>query len=123
LAGVVFFRSLGTIDNPFLIQLITTLVNSCSTPVSFWTVENVGRRRVLLVGGSCMAISQLFVGIIGVSAGKHGDPTAVRCMIAFIYINISMFSMTWSPAAWIIVGETSTLAIRSRGVGLSAASN
>jgi MFS family permease len=123
LAGVVFFKGLGTINNPFLIQLITTHVNSCSTPVSFWMVERFGRRRILLIGGSCMAISQLIVGIIGVTVGKRGDPTAVRCMISFICVNISMFIMTWGPAAWIIVGEIFPLTIRSRGVGLSTASN
>lgn len=46
--GVIFFEQLGTISNPFLIQLITTLVNVCSTPVSFWLVERFGRRNILL---------------------------------------------------------------------------
>jgi hypothetical protein len=36
--GVVFFTSLHTISNPFLISLITTLVNVLSTPISFWMV-------------------------------------------------------------------------------------
>jgi hypothetical protein len=70
-----------------------------------------------------MAISQLLVGVIGVTAGKNGDAAAVRCMVAFICINISMFAMAWGPAAWIIVGEIFPLPIRSRGVGLSTASN
>ncbi|EGD99560.1 monosaccharide transporter [Trichophyton tonsurans CBS 112818] len=45
--GTTFFQDLGTIDNPFLIGLITTLVNVCSTPVSFWTIERFGRRHCL----------------------------------------------------------------------------
>ncbi len=121
--GVVFFQNLGTISNPFLIQLITSLVNSCSTPVAFYTIERFGRRKILLVGGSCMAASQLLVGIIGVTAGSNGDASAVSCMVAFICINISIFAMTWGPAAWVLVGEIFPLPIRSRGVGLSTASN
>lgn len=120
-----FFKSLGTINNPFLIQLITTLVNVCSTPVSFWLVERFGRRQILIIGGSLMVVSQFIVGIVGVTAGggAHPNPSAVSAMIAFICINISMFAMTWGPSAWVIVGEIFPLPIRSRGVGLSTASN
>lgn len=121
--GVVFFNTLGTISNPFLIQLITTLGNVCSTPISFYIVEKLGRRNILLFGGSVMVISQYIVGIIGVTSGRNGDPALVKAMIAFICLNISAFVMTWGPSAWIVVGEIFPLAIRSRGVRLSTASN
>jgi len=105
--------------------MITTLVNVCSTPVSFYIVEKLGRRTILLFGGSFMVISQFIVGAIGVSAGqadRHNQP-AVSAMIAFICLNIAAFASTWGPSAWIVVGEIFPLAIRSRGVGLSTASN
>ncbi|WPH00676.1 Hypothetical protein R9X50_00350600 [Acrodontium crateriforme] len=123
--GVVFFESLGTIQNTFLIQLITTLVNVCSTPVSFYIVEKFGRRSILIIGGSCMVVSQFIVGIIGVTAGRPelNNQPATKAMIAFICLNISAFAMTWGPAAWIVVGEIFPLPIRSRGVGLSTSSN
>ena len=123
--GVVFFQSLGTISNPFLIQLITSLVNVCSTPISFWLIERFGRRTILICGGSGMVISQFIVAIVGVTAGRtdlHND-AAISAMIAFICINIAMFATTWGPSAWVIVGEIFPLPIRSRGVGLSTASN
>jgi len=127
--GTVFFQSLGTISNPFLISLITTLVNVCSTPISFWTIERFGRRFILIWGALGMIIAQFIVGIIGVTAGKPGATTAdtntaaVSAMIAFICINIFFFATTWGPAAWVIIGEIFPLPIRSRGVGLSTASN
>ncbi|PVH77110.1 general substrate transporter [Cadophora sp. DSE1049] len=125
--GVVFFKSLGTISNPFLISLITTLVNVLSTPAAFWLVERVGRRNLLIFGGSGMVIAQYIVGIVGVTVGEDkGDDTntaAVSAMIAFICINITFFATTWGPCAWIVIGEVFPLPIRSRGVGLSTASN
>jgi sugar porter (SP) family MFS transporter len=123
--GTVFFQSLGTIDNPFLISLITTLVNVCSTPLAFWIIERFGRRRILILGAAGMIIAQFIVGIIGVTAGAPGkdNQNAVRAMIAFICINISFFATTWGPAAWVVIGEVFPLPIRSRGVGLSTASN
>jgi MFS family permease len=98
-----------------------------STPVAFWLVERVGRRNLLIFGGSGMVISQYIVGIIGVTVGQDkGDDTntsAVSAMIAFICINIATFATTWGPCAWILVGEVFPLPIRSRGVGLSTSSN
>ncbi|KAF7951563.1 hypothetical protein EAE96_006868 [Botrytis aclada] len=123
--GNVFFKSLGTIKNPFLISLVTSLVNMLTTPLAFWTVERFGRRTILLIGASCMITFQFIVGIIGVTAGqadKHNS-AAVSAMIAFICLNIAAFATTWGPAAWVVVGEIFPLPIRSRGVGLSTASN
>lgn len=123
--GVTFFQQLGTIDNAFLISLVTTLVNVLSTPVSFWAIEKLGRRALLLGGAIGMIIMQFIVGIIGVTAGReeaHND-NAVKAMIAFICLNIFFFATTWGPTAWVIVGEAFPLPIRSRGVGLSTASN
>lgn len=125
--GTPFFQTLGTINNPFLISLVTTLVNVLSTPLSFWTIERFGRRRILLLGASGMVIAQYIVGIIGVAAPhvqeKGGNPPAVKAEIAFICINIFFFATTWGPAAWVVVGEIFPLPIRSRGVGISTASN
>lgn len=122
--GPVFFTQLGTIKNPFLIGLVTTLVNMLSTPASFVMVEKIGRRPILIFGAAGMVIMQFIVAIIGATAGKNtadhpANPNATRAMIAFICLNISVFATTWGPAAWIVIGEIFPLTIRSRGVGLS----
>jgi sugar porter (SP) family MFS transporter len=124
--GTVFFQQLGTIQDPFLISLVTTLVNVLSTPFSFWMVERIGRRTILIYGAGLMVVFQFIVGIIGATAGKPSatpNENATRAMIAFICLNIAAFATTWGPAAWIVIGEIFPLTIRSRGVGLSTASN
>jgi sugar porter (SP) family MFS transporter len=126
--GTIFFQQLGTIDNPFMISLVTTLVNVLSTPFSFIMVEKIGRRTILIWGAAAMVIMQFIVGIIGATAGRDvpghpANPNATRAMIAFICLNIASFATTWGPGAWIVIGEIFPLTIRSRGVGLSTASN
>ena len=123
--GPVFFKQLGTISNVFLMSLVTTLVNMLSTPVSFVLVERLGRRTILIWGAAAMVVMQFIVAILGSTQGKQSahNPAAVRAMIAFICLNISSFAMTWGPSAWIVIGEIFPLTIRSRGVGLSTASN
>jgi len=132
-----FLKSTGAISDTFLISLIFTLVNVCSTPISFWTVERFGRRTILIVGAAGMLTCQFLVAIIGVTVGfdhTHPDPAntanslannipAVNAQIAFIAIFIFWFASTWGPGAWIVIGEIYPLPIRSRGVGLSTASN
>lgn len=120
-----------------MISLIFTLVNVCSTPISFYTVEKFGRRPLLIWGALGMLICQFLCAIIGVTVGfNHTSPdpndpettladniSAVNAQIAFIAIFIFFFASTWGPGAWIVIGEIFPLPIRSRGVGLSTASN
>merc|ERR1711881_759178 len=130
-----FLSATGAIDNVFLISLIFTLVNVCSTPISFWTVEWLGPRPLLIWGAFGMLICQFLVAIIGVTVGFNhtyenaagetiaNNIPAVNAQIAFIAIFIFFFASTWGPGAWIVIGEIFPLPIRSRGVGLSTASN
>lgn len=119
--GTTFFQELGTISNEFLISIITTLVNVCSTPLSFYTVEKFGRRTLLLYGAVGMFVCEFIVAIAGTVDGDNHK--TVSAMIAFICIYIFFFASTWGPGAWILIGEIFPLPIRSRGVGLSTASN
>jgi hypothetical protein len=85
-----------------------------------------------------MLICQFLVAIIGVTVGfnktydvgtgadavtRANNISAVNAQIALIAIFIFFFASTWGPGAWILIGEIFPLPIRSRGVGLSTASN
>ncbi|AWU76229.1 hypothetical protein CAS74_000178 [Pichia kudriavzevii] len=119
--GTTFFQELGTIKNEFLISIITSLVNVCSTPISFYLVEKLGRRPLLIYGAAGMVVCEFIVAIAGTVDG--GNPQTVSAMIAFICFYISFFASTWGPGAWVVTGEIFPLPIRSRAVGLSTASN
>ncbi|RYP50751.1 hypothetical protein DL768_003811 [Monosporascus sp. mg162] len=119
--GTTFFQQLGTDSDPFIISLTTTLVNVFSTPISFWSMEKIGRRPLLLWGALGMVICQFIVAIIGTILPT--DPQAIKAMIAFICIYIFFFASTWGPGAWVVIGEIYPLPIRARGVALSTASN
>jgi len=129
-----FLKSTNAISNTFLISLIFTLINVLSTPVSFWTIERFGRRPLLIWGAFGMLVCQFIVAIIGDTVGfnhshtVNGSPVAdnvpaVNAQIAFICIYIFFFASTWGPGAWVVIGEIFPIPIRSRGVGLSTASN
>ncbi|KAI0444610.1 general substrate transporter [Xylaria telfairii] len=100
---------LGTIQDPFLISLITTLA-----------IEKIGRRPLFLWGAFGMSICQLVVAIVGTVT--HSE-VALSVMIAFICIFIFFFASTWGPGSWVLIGEIFPLPMRARGVALSTASN
>ena len=67
-----------------------------------------------------MFICEFICAIIGVTSSTDA---AVKAQIALICIYIFFFASTWGPGAWVVIGEIFPIPIRSRGVGLSTASN
>jgi hypothetical protein len=68
-----------------------------------------------------MFVCEFICAIIGVTDGSNQN--AVKGQISLICIYIFFFASTWGPGAWVVIGEIFPIPIRSRGVGLSTASN
>jgi MFS family permease len=101
--------------------MITTAVNVGSTPLSFWSVEKLGRRMLLIYGAVGMLICEFVIAIVGTIA--EGSKAASMCLVVFTNIYIFFFASTWGPAAWVVIGEIFPLPIRAKGVAISTASN
>lgn len=93
-----FFSQLNLGVDPFLLSLITTLVNVFSTPISFWTVEKFGRRPLLIWGALGMVICQHIVAIAGTASGD--DKNIVKVEIAFVMVYVFLFASTWGPGTF-----------------------
>ncbi|KAG2031876.1 hypothetical protein BDR03DRAFT_1095300 [Suillus americanus] len=91
-----FFQQAG-ISNPFIITIISDVVNTVMTIVGVQLIDRVGRRRLLLIGAIGMCVCEFIVAIVGVTAGTTTTPvvngvtssTAVnliaqRFLIAFV---------------------------------------
>jgi MFS family permease len=118
--GTSFFQQVG-LKNAFLISMITTAVNVASTPISFWTIEKMGRRMLLIYGAIGMLVCEFIIAIVGTAL--PGSTAAGYCLIVFTCFYIFFFASTWGPAAWVVIGEIFPLPIRAKGVALSTASN
>ena len=101
--------------------MMTTAVNVGSTPISFWTVEKLGRRTLLIYGAIGMLICEFVIAIVGTV--YRGSKAASICPIVFTCLYIFFFASTWGPAAWVVIGEIFPLPICAKGVALSTASN
>lgn len=118
--GTSFFSNSG-ISNPFVVSLITSIVNVCSTIPGLYLVEKWGRRPLLMFGAVGMAVSQLIVASVGTALPT--EPAANKALIAFVCFYIFFFACSWGPCAWVVTGELFPLKARAKGLSITTASN
>lgn len=119
--GTTFFQQAG-LQNPFIINLATNIVNVGSTIPGIFLIEIIGRRKLLLAGSGIMSVSQLIVAIVGVAASTNSG-AANNVLVAFICIFIAAFAASWGPLCWAVIAETYSLNVRQKSVALCTASN
>ncbi|KAI9784782.1 MAG: Plasma membrane low glucose sensor [Geoglossum umbratile] len=117
--GTQFFKNSG-IHNPFVVSLITNIVNVVSTLPGLYMVEKWGRRRLLLFGAIGMCICQFIVAIVGVSISST---VSNKVLIAFVCIYIFFFACSWGPVAWVVTGELFPLKVRAKSLSMTTATN
>jgi SP family sugar:H+ symporter-like MFS transporter len=113
-------------SSSFTITVITSIVNILTTLVAIALIDKVGRKPLLLIGSTGMAITLATMAIIFQSAqlidGKPhlGD---VAGPIALVAANLFVvaFGMSWGPVVWVLLGEMFPNRIRAAALGLAAA--
>lgn len=105
--GTTYFTNAGFQNDPFVITVITNVVNVVSTLPGLWAVDKLGRRSLLLIGAAGMAVCQYIVAITGTVAAAD-NVAAQRAAIAFVCIYIFFFAASWGPVAWVVTGEVSS---------------
>jgi sugar porter (SP) family MFS transporter len=81
--------------------------------------DRINRRTLLTVGGSIMAISFFAPAVLHMLMPSLGGNTVV----VFLSIYVALYSFTWAPLTWVVVGEIFPLAIRGSGTGLASSFN
>ncbi len=119
--GTTFFQRSGVSD-PFLISVITNVVNVVFTIPGIWLVDRAGRRSLLLIGAAGMLTCQYIVAIVGISV-KSTDMAGQSVLIAFVCIYIVFFASSWGPVPWVVTGEIYPLSVRAKAMSMSTASN
>lgn len=118
--GTSYFQRSG-ISNPFIISVITDVVNVCSTVPGLYLVEKWGRRPLLMFGAIGMSFAQIIVASVGTA--HPDDQASNKVLIAFVCIYIFFFACSWGPCAWVVTGEIFPLKARARGLSMTTATN
>jgi sugar porter (SP) family MFS transporter len=111
----------------FVITVITSVVNILTTLIAIALIDKVGRKPLLLVGSTGMAVSLATMAVIfGTAAvGADGKPflEGAAGPIALVAANVFVvaFGMSWGPVVWVLLGEMFPNRIRAAALGLAAA--
>jgi sugar porter (SP) family MFS transporter len=118
--GTTFFQNIG-VQSPFVIQLVINVVNVTSTIPGMILVEVLGRRRLLMIGATGMAVSQLIVASVGTALPDSQVGRLV--LIVFVCIFLFFFASSWGPVVWVVTSEIHPLKVRAKAMSISVASN
>jgi sugar porter (SP) family MFS transporter len=125
--GTVFFKSSG-VSNPFVISIITNVVNVVCTIPGILVIDKIGRRSLLFWAAIAMSVCEFIVAAVGMTEGQvAADGTvnlvAQRVLIAFICLYIAAFAAFWGPIPWVVCAEVFPSRLRAKGMSLAVASN
>lgn len=81
--------------------------------------DKFNRRTLLTVGGTIMGLSFILPAILNLLI-PNVNP---MMMVIFLSIYVALYSFTWAPLTWVIVGEIFPLVIRGRASGLASSFN
>lgn len=87
--------------------------------VFLWIADKFKRRTLLTVGGTIMGLSFILPAILNLLI-PNANPMMI---VAFLSIYVALYSFTWAPLTWVIVGEIFPLVIRGRASGLASSFN
>jgi SP family sugar porter-like MFS transporter len=93
--------------------VITGVVNLMFTFIAIYTVDRLGRRPLMLVGASGLALIYIVLG-----AAYYEHSRGVH-MVALIVAAIGCYAMTLAPVTWVVIAEI--FPNRIRGAAMSVA--
>jgi sugar porter (SP) family MFS transporter len=107
--------------------VITSVINVLTTLIAIALIDKVGRKPLLLIGSTGMAVTLLTMAVIFANATVNPDGTpdlpGASGKIALIAANLFVvaFGMSWGPVVWVLLGEMFPNRIRAAALGLAAA--
>lgn len=124
----VLWQAVGfSADESAVYTVITSVINVLTTLIAIALIDKIGRKPLLLIGSSGMAVTLITMAVIFANAtiGPDGNPSlpGASGVIALIAANLFVvaFGMSWGPVVWVLLGEMFPNRIRAAALGLAAA--
>ncbi|KAJ7067756.1 general substrate transporter, partial [Mycena belliarum] len=115
---------LGAKTISLLASGVVGVVFIISTFPAIATIDRIGRRPLLIFGGSGMALMLILVAALTATYEPEWKNSAAGWTTAtFIWIYVAFFGMSWGPVSWTVISEVFPLSTRAHGVALAASAN
>ncbi|KAF4452185.1 Hexose transporter 2 [Fusarium austroafricanum] len=110
--AAIFYQSQGFGDRSFVFFVITSVFRLVCLLITWFTIDLIGRRVLLLNGGSAMAIILFIVG----STGTLPNPTDTQknTLVAAFMLYASSYSLSWAPISYVVLSEAASSHIKEK---------
>jgi SP family xylose:H+ symportor-like MFS transporter len=110
------FKNLGASTDSALWQtVIVGLANVIFTVVAILTVDRLGRKPLLIIGGVVMGVAMMTLGFQFKANAEGTGPL----LAAILYI--AGFALSWGPVTWVLLAEMFPNSIKNRALALAVA--
>jgi len=110
------FKNLGaSTDSAMWQTVIVGLANVLFTVVAILTVDRLGRKPLLIIGGLVMGVAMLTLGF-QFKANAEGTGPLIA---AILYI--AGFALSWGPVTWVLLAEMFPNSIKNRAMAIAVA--
>ncbi|KAJ5464666.1 uncharacterized protein N7458_000352 [Penicillium daleae] len=111
--GVVFCKSQGFGDRSFLFNIIQNVVSLVAIIFTWFFIDGIGRRPLLMVGGTLMAAFLFILGGVS-SAPGYLNPSEKSFMVASIMLFQFFYNLSWAPASYVLVSEAAAQGVKEK---------
>lgn len=110
-------------SSSFFYSFTTSIVNIIGTVIAMVLVDRVGRRPLVLVGSTGMAIALAFEAWAFSAPLVHGKLPSTEGTVALIaaHVFVLFFALSWGVVVWVFLGEMFPNKIRAAALGVAAA--
>lgn len=112
-------------DMQLIMSGILNILQLVGITTSVWTMDPVGRRKLLLFGAlgmlACHIITAALVGEFANDWPAHATESWVS--VAFMLVFMVVYGASWGPVGWAVPAEVFPSSLRAKGVAFAVCLN
>ncbi|CAM3558363.1 sugar porter family MFS transporter [Marinicrinis lubricantis] len=110
------FKATGAGTDAALVQTVMIgLINFIFTILALWLIDKMGRKALLLIGSTCMAVCLVFVGF-----AFHSGHTEGPWVLVFLLLYVASFAISLGPVVWVVISEIFPNRVRARATAIAS---
>jgi len=115
-APIIFEKVGMNIESQLFIQILIGSVNLVFTLIAIRLVDQVGRKKLMLIGAGMMSILLFFIGF-----SFEGSFIPQEFLSVLVLLFIGTYAATLAPVTWVIISEIFPFQIREQGMAIASA--
>ncbi|MBR9998993.1 MAG: sugar porter family MFS transporter, partial [Cyclobacteriaceae bacterium] len=95
-------------------QVVIGIINVTFTVIAIFTIDTLGRKRLLLLGTSGMFLTLILIGFLFTAGRAQG-----MLLLSLVLVFIACFAFSLGPVVWVLLSEIYPNRIRGRAMSIA----